>query len=102
MPQNNLSDTISAMGANTIMGSLAQYADTTQESVKELKENQENLAETAIDKLAAKAMTDAYIRRHPIVKDNNVRRNDPCPCGSGKKYKNCCLNSGRYETYTRI
>ncbi|MDA8335538.1 MAG: SEC-C metal-binding domain-containing protein [Peptococcaceae bacterium] len=18
-------------------------------------------------------------------------RNDPCPCGSGKKYKNCCL-----------
>ena len=20
-----------------------------------------------------------------------VRRNDPCPCGSGKKYKNCCL-----------
>ncbi|MBW2113098.1 MAG: type I methionyl aminopeptidase [Deltaproteobacteria bacterium] len=21
-----------------------------------------------------------------------VRRNDPCPCGSGKKYKKCCLN----------
>lgn len=21
----------------------------------------------------------------------NFRRNDPCPCGSGKKYKNCCL-----------
>ena len=21
----------------------------------------------------------------------NVRRNDPCPCGSGKKYKACCL-----------
>ena len=20
-----------------------------------------------------------------------VSRNDPCPCGSGKKYKNCCL-----------
>lgn len=20
----------------------------------------------------------------------NVSRNDPCPCGSGKKYKNCC------------
>ena len=23
---------------------------------------------------------------------SNVKRNDPCPCGSGKKYKNCCLN----------
>src|SRR5690625_2060091 len=27
--------------------------------------------------------------RKPIVKKNNVGRNDPCPCGSGKKYKNC-------------
>ena len=21
-----------------------------------------------------------------------IGRNDPCPCGSGKKYKNCCMN----------
>lgn len=27
--------------------------------------------------------------RKPIVKKNQVGRNDPCPCGSGKKYKNC-------------
>ena len=20
-----------------------------------------------------------------------IGRNDPCPCGSGKKYKNCCM-----------
>ncbi len=25
----------------------------------------------------------------PIVKGDQVGRNDPCPCGSGKKYKNC-------------
>ncbi|MYL57503.1 preprotein translocase subunit SecA [Virgibacillus halodenitrificans] len=25
----------------------------------------------------------------PYVKKSNVGRNDPCPCGSGKKYKNC-------------
>ncbi|MDD4076347.1 MAG: SEC-C metal-binding domain-containing protein, partial [Eubacteriales bacterium] len=24
---------------------------------------------------------------------NKVGRNDPCPCGSGKKYKNCCGKS---------
>jgi hypothetical protein len=24
-------------------------------------------------------------------------RNDPCPCGSGKKYKHCCLNAGTAE-----
>jgi preprotein translocase subunit SecA len=26
----------------------------------------------------------------PIVAGARVGRNDPCPCGSGKKYKNCC------------
>ena len=26
----------------------------------------------------------------PIVAEKKVGRNDPCPCGSGKKYKNCC------------
>ncbi len=26
----------------------------------------------------------------PVTKSKTVGRNDPCPCGSGKKYKNCC------------
>ena len=26
-----------------------------------------------------------------IVKDRKVGRNEPCPCGSGKKYKKCCI-----------
>jgi len=26
----------------------------------------------------------------PVVKEEKVGRNDPCPCGSGKKYKKCC------------
>lgn len=37
-------------------------------------------------------------RTKPIVRDyNKIGRNDPCPCGSGKKYKKCCLESGKYE-----
>jgi hypothetical protein len=24
----------------------------------------------------------------------NIGRNDPCPCGSGQKYKRCCANKG--------
>ena len=32
----------------------------------------------------------------PIVRDApKVGRNDPCPCGSGKKYKHCCMRLGR-------
>jgi preprotein translocase subunit SecA len=28
--------------------------------------------------------------QQPVVKGHKVGRNDPCPCGSGKKYKKCC------------
>lgn len=41
------------------------------------------------------------IRMHksrPVVRDYKIRRNEQCPCGSGKKYKQCCLASGKYET----
>jgi hypothetical protein len=30
--------------------------------------------------------------KQPTVKAKKVGRNDPCPCGSGKKYKKCCLH----------
>ena len=38
-------------------------------------------------------LTDWEILSHPIktrVAEDKVGRNDPCPCGSGKKYKKCC------------
>ncbi len=30
----------------------------------------------------------------PIKSDEKPNRNDPCPCGSGKKYKQCCGKNG--------
>ena len=39
-----------------------------------------------------------FTKPRPVVKDHKIGRNDPCPCGSGLKYKKCCLNSGKYET----
>ena len=30
------------------------------------------------------------VKREPVRKGTEIGRNDPCPCGSGKKYKNCC------------
>lgn len=29
-------------------------------------------------------------KKQPLHNKNEIGRNDPCPCGSGKKYKNCC------------
>lgn len=34
---------------------------------------------------------DPLLVTKPIVREQHVGRNDPCPCGSGKKYKKCCL-----------
>ncbi len=31
-----------------------------------------------------------YKRSKTVVKEKTPGRNDPCPCGSGKKYKKCC------------
>ena len=36
-----------------------------------------------------KEITKEY-RKTVIATSEKVGRNDPCPCGSGKKYKNCC------------
>jgi ABC-type uncharacterized transport system YnjBCD substrate-binding protein len=32
-----------------------------------------------------------------MMNSNKVGRNDPCPCGSGKKFKKCCLISQRLD-----
>ncbi|WP_291529716.1 preprotein translocase subunit SecA [Bacteroides sp. UBA939] len=38
---------------------------------------------------AAQQDTREAVKREPIRSEKTVGRNDPCPCGSGKKYKNC-------------
>lgn len=37
-----------------------------------------------------KEITKAWRGSKTIVKENRIGRNDPCICGSGKKYKKCC------------
>jgi preprotein translocase subunit SecA len=34
--------------------------------------------------------TSSYAAPQPFVREPKIGRNDPCPCGSGKKYKKCC------------
>lgn len=39
-------------------------------------------------------------RRAPLQRTSKVGRNEPCPCGSGNKYKRCCGRSGGSATWT--
>jgi uncharacterized protein YecA (UPF0149 family) len=35
----------------------------------------------------------------PWVREYKAGRNDKCPCGQNKKYKDCCMWFGTYENY---
>ncbi|MBR5057329.1 MAG: SEC-C domain-containing protein [Clostridiales bacterium] len=66
-------------------------------SVKKLQEGHGSAQLDSVAKRAqsgedAKANQQAGITQNqPAKRDaKKVGRNDPCPCGSGKKYKNCC------------
>ena len=56
-------------------------------------ESKQNIGEEQLtdpNQAAAAAQdTRAQQQRAPIIKDKLPGRNDPCPCGSGKKFKNC-------------
>ena len=39
-----------------------------------------------------------FSKPRPVVRDYKIGRNVLCPCGSGLKYKKCCLGSGKYES----
>jgi uncharacterized protein len=34
----------------------------------------------------------ATVGQSPLINEVKVGRNDPCLCGSGKKFKKCCMN----------
>ncbi|MBQ4362136.1 MAG: SEC-C domain-containing protein, partial [Lachnospiraceae bacterium] len=39
--------------------------------------------------------SDDSVRKPKLRESKKVYPNDPCPCGSGKKYKNCCGRKGK-------
>ena len=112
MEEGLLQDKINALGSDTIMGSMEALNNETRDKIEKLQaaveeniEQEESDAEIARKNAITGNTLDSmikagYIRKtRPIVRDNKkIGRNDPCPCGSGKKYKDCCLNTGRYET----
>ena len=56
-------------------------------------ESKQNIGEEQLvdrnQQAAAQHDTRAQQPRTPVIKDKLPGRNDPCPCGSGKKFKNC-------------
>lgn len=67
--------------------------------LKKAKEKLDDVVDTQEQKQVMELLAQFKEAHIPKVKEHKIGRNDPCPCGSGKKYKNCCMNSGKYENY---
>ena len=52
--------------------------------------SQDSVKREKVAKNISEGASDGTVRRQPVRKAAKVGRNDPCPCGSGKKYKKCC------------
>ena len=83
----------------------AMTADQTSQSTSEvellsfrLAEEEKAAMEAMVRKMEAQQNEGAILGRadeqSKVVTEKKIPRNDPCPCGSGKKYKQCCGKSG--------
>ena len=58
----------------------------------QLRTNQEVRREKVAKETGTAAATKTAVKKQPVrTADKKVGPNDPCPCGSGKKYKKCCM-----------
>ena len=69
-----------------------QAAPEMEEQRPQYVESKENLEDEQLEdpnQAAAAGQDTRNVNNQPIVKEKMPRPNDPCPCGSGKKFKNC-------------
>jgi len=63
--------------------------------IEELEGDPAGLMQFALEKLKQELPSSSQPKLNPPVTLQNkqaVGRNAPCPCGSGKKFKKCCIN----------
>ncbi|MCC6291687.1 MAG: preprotein translocase subunit SecA [Bryobacterales bacterium] len=67
----------------------AEARQAAQASLTEFTRRIERKKEKELDAISMVG-TASTTQQKPVLKSNKVGRNEPCPCGSGKKYKKCC------------
>ncbi len=61
----------------------------------QLKPTQEVKRQRVAKETATSGTSDKTVKQQPVRAGNKVGPNDPCPCGSGKKYKKCCMQKDK-------
>ncbi|MBN1395688.1 MAG: SEC-C domain-containing protein [Pirellulales bacterium] len=71
------------------------FVGSTWKESEAIHEDAQGASEIAAQQEAAIEGTEVDHKPQPIRRrEQRVGRNDPCPCGSGKKFKNCCMRKG--------
>ena len=94
---NNIKKYINTMDVNVNTGMIMDEVPMSEANNQNNEAMQAAISNNQMKKFEAmaKAWKDAHTQK--IREYKKIGRNDLCPCGSGKKYKNCCLDSGKYE-----
>jgi len=62
----------------------------------QLKPKQEVKREKVAKETSATGSPDKVVKKQPVRNaSTKIGPNDPCPCGSGKKYKKCCMQKDK-------
>ena len=61
----------------------------------QLRPTQEVKREKVAKETSAVGSSDSVVKKQPVKVSNKIGPNDPCPCGSGKKYKKCCMQKDK-------
>ncbi len=80
-------------GADLFDEMIASICEDTARAVLSVVPRQQEIKREAVAKVTSAGFVGAKAEgtvKKPVKKDVKVGRNDPCPCGSGKKYKKCC------------
>ncbi|HKI86511.1 MAG TPA: preprotein translocase subunit SecA [Thermoanaerobaculia bacterium] len=75
---------------DTIVKTLFRLEPISEEQLAEQRQRRQRRSAPARLQHAAPAEASAPAPQTVVRKGEKVGRNDPCPCGSGKKYKKCC------------
>ena len=59
--------------------------------IAQLRTNQEVKRVRVAKETGTGAASKSEVKKSPVRKEKKAGPNDPCPCGSGKKYKKCCM-----------
>ncbi len=61
----------------------------------QVRPSQEMKREKVAKETVAVGTADSVVKKQPVRNSNKIGPNDPCPCGSGKKYKKCCMQKDK-------